>query len=128
MGDEDRSLQEVSQSGLLGSRVCRLKSCLAAATKPSPLMAIMAMRWGRRFYPLPALVPFLTLLMVALVGVARPPLAAILVLPRTKVAPTSSSPEACRVAKSSSSFVVSGYSRLSSRTEVQHIVTSRTSR
>jgi hypothetical protein len=64
---------------------------------------------GRRFCTfLPHLAPFLTLLMVALEGGARLPPAAAFTLPRTKVSLTASSPEACRVAISSSSLVVFG--------------------
>jgi hypothetical protein len=48
---------------------------------------------GRCFYPfLPPLVPLLAPLMVALVGVAQPSLAAASMFPMKKVAPTASSP------------------------------------
>jgi hypothetical protein len=104
-----------------GGRVWRLKSRSAATTpsslessaswSPTPLPATMAMRWGHRFFPfLPPLAPFLAPLMVALVGTAQSPLAAASALPRTKAAPTTFSPEVCRVAMSSSSLVVFGCS------------------
>jgi hypothetical protein len=51
---------------------------------------------------------------VALVGTARPPLAAASALSRTKAAPTTSSPKACRVVMLSNSLVVFGCSRPSS--------------
>jgi hypothetical protein len=63
---------------------------------------------------LPPLTPFLALLTVALVGTVCPPLAATLTLPRTKVARTTSSPKACRVAMSGSSLLVFTCLRLSS--------------
>jgi hypothetical protein len=80
---------------------------------------------GWRFCPfLPPLTPLLALLMVALVGMARPSPAVIPALPRMKVAPTAPSPEACRVAMSSSSMIVFGHSRLSSLTKVRHVMPS----
>jgi hypothetical protein len=48
----------------------------------------------------------LVLVTVALVGAARPLLAAAVVLPRKKAVPTASLTEACRVAMSSSSLVI----------------------
>jgi hypothetical protein len=80
----------------------------------APLLATTVTRWGHRFCPfLPPLAPFLAPLAVALVGVVLPPSVAAAVLPRTKAAPTASSPEACQVAMSSSSLVVFAYSQLS---------------
>jgi hypothetical protein len=46
---------------------------------------------------------------VALDGAAWLSLVAVFALPRTKVAPTASSPEPCRVAALSSSLAVFGY-------------------
>jgi hypothetical protein len=63
---------------------------------------------------LPHLAPFLVLLVVALVGIAWPLLAATSVLPRMKAAPIASSPEACQVAVLSTSMVVFYCSRPSS--------------
>jgi hypothetical protein len=59
------------------------------------------------------LLPLLTAL-PSLAGVVRPLLVAAFALPRMKVAPTTSSREACRVAMSGSYLVVFGCSRPSS--------------
>jgi hypothetical protein len=63
--------------------------------------------------------------MVDLVGAAWPLPAAVPMLPRVKVALTTTSLKACRVAMSSNSLVVFGYSRPSSRTKEQHVVPSQ---
>jgi hypothetical protein len=73
------------------------------------LLTVTAMHRGCNFYPfLPPLVPFLAPLMVTLGGGARLPPATAFTLPRTKAALTTSSPEVCRVAMSSSFLVAFG--------------------
>jgi hypothetical protein len=90
----------------LGGRVWCLK---LRSVSGAFLIAIVVASYNGNALGAPLLVPFLTLLVVA----------------KMKAAPTSSTPETCRVAMSSSSLVVFSGSRLSSCTKVRHIMPSQ---